>query len=149
MFVKHSDVFLGQTLSNKLRLHRQLLRFVIIFQCLLLMVLQRFIVAANAIDACEWQTKLTGRGGGAQISGGIRVGVEQTNHRTFCAIDTDIIEAIQSNQMETNSVALFIDTEFRLSGPASVELFHVIANGKPILLKFLEKGRTGGCMESG
>lgn len=60
----------------------------------------------------------------------------QKNRREFCENDFKIIEAIQSNQMDTESVAIFIDDEFDLVY-GKVEVFRFVANRKAFFVKNL------------
>lgn len=60
----------------------------------------------------------------------------QKNHSEFCENDFKIIEAIQSNQMDTESVAIFIDDKFDFVD-RKLEIFRFVANGKAFFVKNL------------
>ena len=60
----------------------------------------------------------------------------QKNHIEFCENDFEIIEAIQSNQMDTESVEIFIDDKFDFMY-GKLEILRVVANRKAFFVKNL------------
>lgn len=60
----------------------------------------------------------------------------QKSHREFCENDFKIIGAIQSNQMDTESVAIFIDDKFDFVY-RKLEIFRFVANRKAFFVKNL------------
>lgn len=60
----------------------------------------------------------------------------QKNHGEFCENDFKIIEAIQSNHRDTESVAIFIDDKFE-SVYRKLEIFRFVANRKAFFVKNL------------
>lgn len=60
----------------------------------------------------------------------------QKNRREFCENDFKIIEAIQSNQMDTESVAIFIDDKFDLVY-RKLEVFRFVSNRKAFFVENL------------
>lgn len=86
---------------------------------------------------------------GAQ-SGSSSGNAAQKNHNEFCENDFKIIEAIQSNKMDTESVAIFIDDKFDFAY-RKLEIFRFVANGKAFFVKNLmdtDKGNDNSMGET-
>lgn len=66
----------------------------------------------------------------------------QKNHREFCENDFKIIEAIQSNQMDTETAIIFIDDKFDFVY-RKLEIFRLVANRKAFFVKNLMDIATG------
>lgn len=73
----------------------------------------------------------------------------QKNYHEFCKIDLDIIEAIQSNQMDAKNVAIFIDDQFDLL-PNGNEFFKKILREKSFLVNKIvnDGGVVGGAHDA-